>query len=164
MKLTKFAITILFLSSITVGSVGQLQSNIPTQRKISIKIFFPNPTLPEFDKTCGAGEFVKRRIPFTRRVADAALRQLFAGPTKHEKSKGMRSLEHLGDYYIGVSIKKGAAIINFRPGAEKHLKVYGTACEQEFTLNPIAKTLKQFKSIKSLEYAIKGKIITEWDA
>jgi hypothetical protein len=31
-------------------------------------------------------------------------------------------------------------------------------------MDPIDATLKQFKSIKEVQYAINGEVITEWDA
>ena len=132
------------------------------QRGIKLKIFFTNPNHPDFATTCGAGEFVTRRIPATGRLADAALRQLFKGPTAREKARGMEGIARLSRYYVGVSVRRGVAVINFRRGAEKYLN--GTACEQEHLHTPIAKTLKQFSTIKSIEYAINGKIIEEWDA
>jgi hypothetical protein len=131
-------------------------------RQLRLQLFFTNPNHPDFATTCGAGEFVQRKIRPTKRLADTALRLLFAGPTAKEKAKGMESLARLRRYYLGVSIRRGVAIINFRPGAREHLE--GTACEQEQTLTPMDKTLKQFGGIKSVEYAINGKIIEEWDA
>ena len=76
----------------------------------------------------------------------------------------MEGLGPLGNYYRGVSIKDGVAVVNFRSGAEKHLHVLGPACRQEQVLTPIAETLKRFSTIKSVDYAINGKIIEEWDA
>ena len=130
---------------------------------IEIKVFFSNTKLPAFENDCGAGEFVTRKIPATRTVADAALRLLFAGPTETEKAKGMEGIASLGKYYRGVSIRKGVAIVNFRPGAEEHLRVNGPLCMQDQVLAQIINTLKQFATIKSVEYAINGKIIKEWD-
>lgn len=134
------------------------------QRELEIKLFFSNPELPAYPDDCGAGVFVKRKIPATRQVADAALKMLFKGPTVEEKANGMAGNAPLGDYYLGVKIKKGEAIVNFRRGAEKYLHVSGAICEQEMVLTPIVKTLKQFSPIKSVDYAIEGRIITEWDA
>ena len=133
-----------------------------TRRGINLKLFFTNPNHPDFATTCAAGEFVWRKIPATKWVADAALRQLFAGPTAEEKAKGMESIERLKPYYLGVSIKRGVAVINFRAGAETYLN--GTACEQEQLHTPMVKTLTQFSTIKTIEFAINGKIIEEWDA
>jgi hypothetical protein len=88
-------------------------------REIKLKLFFTNPNHPDFATTCGAGEFVERKIPSTKRLADAALRLLFAGPTPQEKAKGMESLEQLGRHYLGVSVKRVAAVINFAPPQRK---------------------------------------------
>ena len=133
-------------------------------RDIELMVYFTNPKLPEWANTCGAGEFVKRSVPPTKKLADAALRLLFAGPTVAEQAKGMESLGPLGKYYRGVSVKDGVAVVNFRPGAEKYLHVLGPACKQEQVLTPIVETLKRFSTIKSVDYAINGKIIEEWDA
>ncbi len=133
-------------------------------RDIELMVYFTNPKLPEFANTCGAGEFVKRRVKPTKKLADAALRLLFAGPDVSEQAKGMEGLGPLGQYYRGVSVKDGVAVVNFRPGAEKHLHVLGPACRQEQVLTPIVETLKRFGTIKSVAYAINGKIIEDWDA
>ncbi len=133
-------------------------------RDIELSVYFTNPKLPEFANTCGAGEFVKRKVKPTKKLADAALRLLFAGPDVSEQAKGMEGLGPLGVYYRGVSIKDGVAVVNFRPGAEKYLHVLGPACGQERVLTPIVKTLKRMSTIKSVDFAINGKIIEEWDA
>lgn len=133
-------------------------------RDMEVLLYFTNPTLPEFANTCGAGEFVKRRVKPTKKLADAALRLLFAGPDVSEQAKGMEGLGPLGVYYRGVSIKDGVAVVNFRPGAEKYLHVSGPACGQEKVLTPIVKTLKSLSTIKSVDFAINGKIIEDWDA
>lgn len=132
--------------------------------ELEVQVYFTNPKLPEWANTCGAGEFVKRKVKPTKRVAEAALRLLFAGPTAEERAKGMESLSPLGAYYLGVSIKDGTAVVNFRRGAEKYLYVFGPVCQQERVLTPIVKTLKQFSTIRSVDFAINGKIIEEWDA
>ena len=133
-------------------------------RDIEVMVYFTNPKLPEWANTCGAGEFVVRKVAPTKRTADAALRLLFAGPNVSEQAKGMEGLGPLGEYYRGVSIKDGVAVVNFRPGAEKYLHVLGPACGQERVLTPIVKTLKRLSTIKSVDFAINGKIIEEWDA
>jgi spore germination protein GerM len=113
---------------------------------------------------CDTGEFVTRKIPSTKAVADTALRQLFAGPTSDEQTRGMQGIEPLGDYYIGVTVRKGTAIVNFRRGAEQYLHVTGPICIQDSVLTPIVKTLRQFPTIRNVDYAINGKIIEGWDA
>lgn len=133
-------------------------------RDMEVLVYFTNPKLPEFANSCGAGEFVKRKVKPTKKLADAALRLLFAGPDVSEQAKGMEGLGPLGVYYRGVSIKDGVAVVNFRSGAEKYLHVLGPACGQEKVLTPIVKTLKRLSTIKSVDFAINGKIIEDWDA
>jgi len=94
------------------GSTHAVVRELSSQ--IELKLYFSNPRLPEWANSCGAGEFVKRTVRPTSRPADAALRLLFAGPTADEKARGMESIEALGRYYRGVSIKKGGvAVVNF---------------------------------------------------
>jgi hypothetical protein len=153
-----FVILVLCFSGICTAAASAGPST-----DIEIKVFFSNTKLPAYENDCGAGEFVTRKVPATRTVADAALKLLFAGPTEAEKAKGMEGIASLGKYYRGVSIRKGVAIVNFRPGAEEHLRVNGPLCMQDQVLAQIINTLKQFGTIKSVEYAINGKIIKEWD-
>ncbi|MFZ0063129.1 MAG: GerMN domain-containing protein [Pyrinomonadaceae bacterium] len=133
-------------------------------RDIELWVYFTNPKLPEWAKTCGAGDFVQRKVAPTKKLADAALKLLFTGPNVSEQAKGMEGLGPLGNYYRGVSIKDGVAVVNFRHGAEKYLHVSGPACGQEQVLTPIVKTLKRLSTITSVDFAINGKIIEEWDA
>lgn len=154
-----FALTLCFLLA---ASVNISAMPLSSPREVEIKVFFSNTTLPAFETDCGAGEYVTRRIPATRRVADAAMKQLFAGPTDAEKAKGMEGIPLVGKYYLGVSIKKRVAIVNFRPGAEEHL-LNAPLCMQDVRLSMIENTLKQFSAIKSVQYAINGKVIKEWD-
>lgn len=157
---------------LVLTQVCTMPANIPpsgvsadnSDRQIELLLYFTNPKLPEWANSCGAGEFVKRKVPRTKRPAEAALKLLFTGPTPEEKAKGMESLAPLGNYYRGVSIKNGTAIVNFRKGAEEYLHVSGAACQQEQVLTPIVKTLKQFSTVESVDFAINGKIIEEWDA
>ena len=160
----KIIILLVFIQIAALSANSQTVSKkTGSGREISVKVYFTNSELPDYRDDCSAGGFVIRKIPETRQVANAALKLLFAGPTAKEKAKGVQSLAPLGRFYIGVSIKKGVAIVNFRSGAEKYLYVSGGLCEQARTLTPIAETLKQFSTIKSVEYAIEGKIIEDWD-
>lgn len=153
---------VLSLLVILTTNIGSTARSGP-QRQQMIKVFFINPKLPAYENDCGAGEFVTRQTSPTKQVAHAALKLLFAGPTAEEKAKGMESLSPLGNYYLGVTIRKGVAVVNFRRGAEESLYVNGPLCRQDMVLAPIVETLKQFATIKSVAYAINGKIIEDWD-
>ena len=96
---------------------------------------------------------------------DDALRQLFAGPTEEERSRGARmstDLRRLADFYIGVSKEGSAAIVNFRPEA---LGILNSAAARQFMVkSPIRATLEAFPEITEVRYAIDGEIFEEWDA
>ncbi|HVW67255.1 MAG TPA: GerMN domain-containing protein [Candidatus Peribacteraceae bacterium] len=108
---------------------------------------------------------VKRCIPKTTKVADAALRALFAGPTADEQKRGAlgsADLQALGPLYIGVTVQNGTAVVNFHKDALKILN--SAAARQMMVKSPIAETLKQFPTVTSIDYAIDGVIFNEWDA
>ena len=148
----------------SVWTSFSVAKSISSPSELEVELYFTNPKLPKWANTCGAGEFVTRKVKRTKRIADAALKLLFFFFSEEEKAKGMESLSPLNKYYLGISIKDGTAVVNFRLGAEKYLYVAGPACQQERVLTPIVKTLKRFSTIRSVDFAINGKIIEEWDA
>ncbi len=127
----------------------------------TVKVYFVDTKSPAFQNSCGSTKVISRIIPKTVSIADATLRELFKGPTVTEKNAGLQ-LSVNPDDYIGVIVKDGVARVNFRKEALEYLN--GPACMQESVKTPIEKTLKQFSTIKSVEYAIDGKVFTEWDA
>ena len=152
---------LLVLILLTLSASSASAHHLGSKRELEVKVYFSQPDKSVSD--CSVVGVVTRKISATKQVANAALKLLFAGPTAEEKAKGMQGIERLGDYFIGVTIKNGIAMVNFRHGAEKYLHVTGPFCLQEMVLTPIYKTLKQFSSIKSVEYAIDGKVIEDWD-
>jgi hypothetical protein len=170
MSKSKLSSAILFLVVLQIFSFAAF-GQMPTGKTVShtigkmeIRIFFVNTRMSTRESDCAAGEWVTREIPATKKVADAALRQVFRGPTAAEKKRGMQSISQLAKFYIGVTIRSETAIVNFRPGAERYLYVGGPICMRETSLAPMTKTLKQFPRVNDVEYAIDGKIIGDWDA
>ena len=153
---------VLLFAAILCQSTALIDAGALSSTDLEIKVFFTNPKIPNGNE-CDTGEFVIRKIPRTTQVADAAVRQLFVGPSANEKAKGMEAIPSLSDYYIGIAIRKETAVVNFRPGAEKYLHVDGPLCMQDSVLTPILKTLRQFPAINNVDYAINGKIIEDWD-
>lgn len=143
---------------------------------MQVKIFFPTDDYESDDKLIA----VERTVKKTTKVADAALRELLKGVTQEEKKRGLISvyetsdiitgrgecqsnkMKPLGAYLIGVTIKRGVATVNFKPEAECYLQ--SAISMMNRVMNPIDKTLMQFKTIKKVQYALNGKVITEWDA
>lgn len=139
--------------------LGSLKLSTPQGSKI--KLYFVNPTSDAFKTSCGATEEIIRSIPKTVAVADAALRELFKGPTTAEKSRGLEMSAKLADYN-SIIVRNGVATVDFKQSALVYLN--GAACMQESVKGPIEQTLKQFPSIKSVNYSINGTVFTEWDA
>ena len=124
---------------------------------------------------------VTRTIPKTAKVADAALRALFAGPTEEEMQQGARTsedLKQLGEYYLGINIHteypdpfspptsgrmiENVAIVNFRSEA---LSILNSAAARQFMAkSAIEETLRHFPTITHVLYAIDGEVFYEWDA
>jgi len=147
-----------------------------TRGMMKIKIYLPKDD-PNAEIELVA---VERTIKKTNSAADAAVRELLKGANDGERKKGLTSvysvkdlvtgrdecsrdkMKPLGAYFLGVSIKKGVATVNFRPEAECYLQSAITM--MSYVMDPIDATLKQFKSIKEVQYALDGKVITEWDA
>lgn len=104
-------------------------------------------------------------VPKTQRIADAALRALFSGPTSDEEEKGAltsNDLQNLSPLYLGVSIENGSAVVNFKREALEILN--SAAARQHMAKSPIRMTLLQFPTITDVKYAIEGEIFDEWDA
>src|SRR5215213_1915468 len=164
----------LFLSVCLIGFSQPAPAQ--TRGTMKIKLYFPKDD-PNAEIELVA---VERTVKRTNRVADTAVRELLKGVDESERKMGLTSvyavkdiitgreecardkMKPLGAYFLGVSIKKGTAIVNFRPEAECYLQSAITM--MNFVMDPIDATLKQFKSIKKVEYALDGKVITEWDA
>jgi len=128
---------------------------------------------------------VLRTIPGTTSVLKNALIALFKGPTEEERRTGLsaafspesvadyntecqkkrdaKTLKPLGRYFIGATIERdGTAVIDFQPDAMCYLE--NTPGNSYLVMEPIEKTAKQFPSVKDVQYSIRGKRITGWDA
>ena len=108
---------------------------------------------------------VTRIVSKTPTIADATLKALFYGPTPAEQEKGahtLYALSALREYYLGITVRDGVAIVNFKPEALEYLNA--AAATQMQVKAAIEATLKHFPNIKSVEYSINGKIYMHWDA
>lgn len=165
MKLPLLFISILFIFNFSLHVDAKTVEG-KNSKTMPVKLYFS-------DDSCKSLKEVSRQMLLTQRPADQALRLLFAGPNETEKKLGLtqsftpaywfpKGTQNLEKYYIGVSIRKGVAIVNFRPGAMAYLN--NTVCVQFSVKGPIEKTLIQFPSIKEVQFAIDGKVVKEWDA
>ena len=143
---------------------------------MKIKLYFPKADPNAGDELVAVERWIKK----TTRPADAAVRELLKGATADDRRKGLSSayavedivtgreecrsekMKPLAAYLIGVTIRRGVATVNFRPAAECYLQ--SAASQMSRVMDPIDATLKQFKTIKEVRYALNGKVITAWDA
>lgn len=162
-----------FLLTAQAQKAATAENNSRQPLKIKLYFFKDDPDVEEMVA-------VTRYIKPTNRVAEAALRELLKGVSDIDRKDGLQSsysvesmitgrdecgrhlIKPLADYLIGVSVKKGVATVNFREPAGCYLQT--TIAMQTHVMGPIEATLKQFKSIKEVQYALDGKVITEWDA
>lgn len=155
---------------------GAHVSQAQTKGTMKIKLYFPKDD-PDANLSLVA---VERQVKRTSRVAETAVRELLKGVNESERKRGLTSvyavenlitgrtecarekMKPLAAYFIGVTVKKGTATVNFRAEAECYLQT--TVTMMSFVMEPIDATLKQFPTIKEVQYALNGKVITEWDA
>jgi spore germination protein GerM len=123
-----------------------------------IKLYFPNTKSDSSD--CVVKVFpVTRRIPKTAGVARAALEQLFTGPNSEEKAKGFYSdfSAETKSFFLSVNVKNKVAYVNLNdPSFTPVTGNFTTSCGGSNFFDQVNKTLKQFPSIKTAFFAIKG--------
>ena len=66
------------------------------------------------------------------------------------------------DYFNGVTIHNGTAILAFDEDALEYLN--NAACAQIAVKSPMERTLLEFRGVQNIEYEIDGEIFDEWDA
>jgi spore germination protein GerM len=144
-------------------------------RTVSVRLYFPKSGAV----TENGLEYVRRSIRHTNNDADAALRALFEGPTEAEKSTGFSdpfetargSKPQLKELYRGVTVSnEGSAMVDFSSGAGAYLLLpAGTIINNKpatgfshAIIVPILETLKQFPSVKFVNYSLDGNIVEEF--
>jgi len=122
-------------------------------REISVKIYFNNSEMdPEF--SCNKVFAVNRRIVRTAGVAQAALKELFAGPTEAEKAEGYFTSINEGVEVQKIVIENGMAKVEFNEALEAGV---GGSCRVSAIRAQIEETLKQFLTIDSVVISINGR-------
>jgi hypothetical protein len=99
--------------------------------------------------------------PGTTDIPTAAIRRALEGvaPSKRLHRPGTVPLL---EYYRGVRVEAGTAIVMFESGALEYLN--NAACAQMAVKAPISRTLLGLPGISGVEYEIDGSLFREWDA
>jgi spore germination protein GerM len=100
---------------------------------------------------------VERSVPKTSQIAKRTLQELFAGPTELEKKQGYTSFfsEQTKDILISVEISERIAYVDFKD-IRNIIPNASSSCGSAQFFAEIEETLKQFRTIDSVMYAING--------
>ncbi len=141
---------VLVLTALASAVLGQ------TAGTMTVKVYFhPDKIDPEWND-CSLVRPVKRTIPKTVSAADAALKELFKGPTSAEAGEysGFGPPETDG-ILKNINIKGRTAYVNFTKRAFQQMGNATTSCGGGFFAMTDA-TLLQFPAIKKVIYAVEG--------
>lgn len=149
-----------FLSAVLIS----IFASIGCAQTLPVKIYLSNEKFDPEALDCGKVYPVTRNVPKTKAVARAALEELFKGVTPEEKAKGYWSFfDETKSVLRNVNFKNGAAYINFKSIVIEKLGNATTSCGGSAFDGQIETTLKQFKTIKKIFYAIEGKPADYYD-
>ncbi len=127
-----------------------------TNKTMTIKIFFHPDKLDPEVLNCQKVAPVTRTVSKTAAVATAALEELFKGPTAAEAKEysGFGPPETNG-ILKSVKVKNGGAYVNFTRRLLEQMGNATSSCGGGF-FSMIEATLKQFRTIKRVYYAVEG--------
>ncbi len=123
---------------------------------MTVKIYYRN-TKRDKRGSCSKVFPVMRQHPKTRAVARAALEELFKGPTQEEQALGYSSRfsEKSAAMLKGVTIRKNTAYVDLKDQREA-LADAGLSCSAVQLLSEMTRTMKQFRTVKGVIFAIEG--------
>jgi spore germination protein GerM len=144
----------LALPRLSANTSPQNGSNEPTK---TVQVYFDNSGLNQDKSSCRESHPVNRIITGSDRFEEAALNQLFAGPTVFEASSGYTSpfSDATRDLLSSIKITNHTAYVNLRDFRET-LANLSTSCSSSQLLSEMDATLKNFSSITRTIYAING--------
>lgn len=99
----------------------------------------------------------ERRLPATKAVAAAAMRELCNGPTSAEKTAGLGTTVPTGTELRSVNIKNGVARVDLT----SEFASGGGSLSMMARVAQVVYTATQFPTIKSVTFSLDGKPITE---
>ncbi len=148
------------------GQQSEPNPNNMEEETRSIKVYFSTLKDNEGFIDCGKTEGVTRLIPETKALAEAALNQLFLGPTEEERAEGLKEFwinKELSHNLKRVFIKNNTAYLDWKDFRQT-IGNASTSCGSQIFFAPIDATLKQFSSITNIVHAIDGKpaVFSDW--
>lgn len=129
----------------------------PTATVSAVTIYFANSQQNNNTTDCSVVTGVVRTIPRTSAVAQAALKELFKGPTSSEKAQGYTSLfsSATSDILLSITIQEGTAYVNLRD-IRTLIPNASASCGSAQFFAEVESTLGEFEGIQNVIYAING--------
>ena len=143
-----------------------------TETETPLTLYFGDAKIIE-TQDCSATVKIQRNYLSAEQTPQSVLKVLLQGTTKAEKGQGLTDLfsnengfledtEPLIEYFQGVTVSDGVAVVDFSPKAMMYLN--NAACFQAAVKWPIIRTLTEFPEIEEVEFSIDGEVVTDWDA
>jgi hypothetical protein len=98
----------------------------------------------------------ERRVPQTKGVAAAAMRELCVGPTEAERAAGLSTAIPNGTALRSVSISNGVALVDLSSAYDSG----GGSLSMTARVAQVVYTLTQFSGIKAVSFALEGEPIS----
>ena len=128
-----------------------------TKDTMTVKVFFHNEKLNPNQQDCSKVFPAERTIPRTKAPARAALEEFLKGTREEEQANEFSSFpaEDTRDIVLGLNVKNGVAYVNFKKIVFDKLGNTTSSCGGGFYPG-IEATLKQFKTIREVVFAVEG--------
>jgi hypothetical protein len=132
----------------------EIPVKIQKTETMTLKVFFGSETKNPGAEDCTKVFPVERTVAKTVAVAQAALTELFKGPTDTEKNQSYFTSINSGVEVQKITIKDGIAYADFNKILEYQV---GGSCKVAAIASQIRETLKQFPTIKDVVISIDGR-------
>lgn len=139
--------------AVETAETNETSAITPSDEYMEILVFMGNNKLDPDSTYCEKAYPVKRAIPKTKTVANAAVTELLRGISMQEEDQGYFTSINSGVKIQKLTIKDGAAYIDFNQALQDKV---GGSCLTARIRAQITETLKQFDSIDNVVISING--------
>jgi spore germination protein GerM len=122
-------------------------------KTLTLNVFFSNSKKDPQMTECNKVYAVKRTVPYRKDVAQAALEELFKGPSSKEKAAGYTTSLPKKVHMNKLSLTGDTATVDFDKTLQEGI---GGSCRVTSIRAQITLTLRQFPSIKNVVISVNG--------
>jgi spore germination protein GerM len=121
-----------------------------------VEVYYENSSLDTGVPGCGSVYPVLRVVTDDPSLAEAALNELFRGPSWNDANRGFYSEINSGVKVNSLSIKDGVAQVDLSKRIEEGV---GGSCRVSEIRSQIISTLKQFPAVDSVVISVEGRTV-----